>query len=642
MKLLVAVGLLVAAIWLPAGAAARPWAGDAPPDCHEGKCLHASPSVTLQRDDSGYDCLDLDLRIRIDFDERRITGSARHRIQAASLLETARFDLTDSLQVLAVWRNAMPTAYRHVDRALEITLSPPIPPGTQAEITILYEGRPPREGLLGFAFQDRNGVPAAYTLSEPSASSSWWPCKDIPSDKLTATITLDIPDTLYAGSNGRLLSDTSCAGRRTMVWREDYAIAPYLVSVACTNYSVIEDLYHGVDGEPLPLLYLPYPEDRDDAELSWGRTPEMIAAFEERFGTYPFSGEKYGMAEFFWGGAMEHQTLSSMGEYSIDGTDGFDWLVAHELAHQWFGNLITPKTWDHIWLNEGFARYSEALWEESRAGPEAYRDAMRRIWRPSFPGAIVPPDYIFNSTVYHKGAWVLHMLRWVVGERTFFEILTQYRAAHAYSTAETEDFITVCERTSGRDLRWFFDPWIYGTGRPVYWATTAFTPPDRLVLTIEQLQPEAPYSMPIEFGIEDALGSYRVVVRDSLRIQSFDLQVRAEPVKVTIDPDDWILKDSLGGSSVHDTAPAVSILLGQPYPSPGSPPFRISWIGSSDGGPIEVFDPAGRRRARIPATPPMISWDGRDVSGRPLPAGLYFLRDSGDRSGLSRRIWIVR
>lgn len=640
MRLLAAAWLGVLALAAGTQAGAVPWRGDEPPDSHEGKHRLEYRPPTHLRDESGYDCIHVDLGFRIDFDARRITASARHRIRAIETLDALRMDFTDSLQVLAVWRGAVPTGYTHENRSIEVLLSPPLSAGSEAVITILYEGRPPREGLLGFAFDSRNGVPAAYTLSEPSASSSWWPCKDIPSDKLTATMALDVPDTLYAGSNGRLVSDTSSQGRRTMVWREEYPIAPYLVSIACTNYSVFEDAYQGAGGETLPLLYLAYPEDREDAEISWGRTPEMLAAFEERFGPYPFAGEKYGMAEFFWGGAMEHQTLSSMGEYSVDGTDDFDWLVAHELAHQWFGNLITPKDWDHIWLNEGFARYAEALWEEWRAGGEAYREAMRKIWRPSFPGAIVPPDYIFNSTVYHKGAWVLHMLRWVVGERAFFRILEQYREEHAYSTADTEEFIAICERVTGRDLRWFFDPWIYGTGRPVYWATTAFVPPDRLTLTIEQLQPESPYTMPIQFEIEDAFGSTRFVVRDSLRVQSFEVQVRAEPVKVTIDPDDWILKDSLGGSGAPDGAPAAAF-LGLPHPSPGAPPFRIPWSGSGEEGAVEVLDPAGRRVALIPAAPPMLVWDGKDHADRLLPAGIYFLRAPGGKEP-PRRIWILR
>ncbi len=619
----------------------RAAAGPDLPEPHEGKLLPGAPAIALERDDSGYDCLDVELGLRLDFDRRRIEGRAVHRIRAVAAMETLRLDLTDSLEVLSVWRGPASTEFLHQNREIAISLDPPLLPGEEAQIAIRYGGHPPYEGLLGFSFQDRNGVPAAYTLSEPSSSSSWWPCKDHPGDKLTATIILEIPDTLFAGSNGALVSDETAHGRRTMVWREEHPIAPYLVSVACTNYEVFEDLYQGEQGEPLPLLYLAYPEDRADAEISWGRTPAMIAAFEERFGPYPFAGEKYGMAEFSWGGAMEHQTLSSMGEYSVDGTEDFDWLVAHELAHQWFGDMITPKSWDHIWLNEGFARYAEALWAESRGGIEAYRDAMRGMWRPNFPGAVVPPDYLFNSTVYHKGAWVLHMLRWIVGERALFEILERYRGEHAYSNADTEDFIRVCEDTCARGLRWFFDPWVYGTGRPIYVATSEFLPPDRLRLTIEQTQPEDPYAMPIEFEIRDALGEYRLVVRDSLRVQSFEIAVRAEPTHVKIDPDDWILKDSLGGSGVADP-PVVSLLLGRPFPSPGAPPFRIPWAGPPREARVEVIDPSGRRLRSLQATAAGATFDGRDASGRPLPSGLYLLRVAGEETGATRRVWIVR
>ena len=426
-----------------------------------------------------------------------------------------------------------------------------------------------------------------------------------------------------------------------MTWRESFPIAPYLVSIACTNYAVFESTHQGPNGETLPLLFLAYPEDRDRAEVSWGRTSEMIAAFEARFGPYPFYGEKYGMAEFSWGGAMEHQTLSSMGAYSIDGTDANDWLVAHELAHQWWGDLITPASWDHIWLNEGFARYAEALWYEAGGGAEAYREWMRSIWRPSFQGPIVPPNYIFSSTVYQKGAWVVHMLRGVMGERAFFESLARYRDQNEYANVTTDDFQRACEETTGRDLGWFFDEWVYGVGRPAYvmeWSEAGGGDPSQIEVTIEQVQPEPAFRMPIQIEIRDSSGSNRFVVLDSLRLQSFLLPVGMPPQRVVLDPDDWILKDTLGGSSAP-VAPASVIGLGIPYPSPGSPPIRIEFLGSPTG-PIDLYDVNGRRvRRLLPSTAGDAAWDGRDEQGRALPAGLYLARS---RDAVARRILLLR
>jgi aminopeptidase N len=610
----------------------------------EGKGASSVTVLPRDRDDRGFDCLDLRLEIRLDFDTRTVLASAHHRIRATQALSELLLDLVDSLTVDGVWRGAVPAPFAHAGRVLQVTLTPPLAPGEQTTIGVTYHGRPPYDGLLGLSFQTRDGVPAVYTLSEPSSASAWWPCKDTPDDKLTSTLVIDVPDTLYAGSNGALVDDSAANGRRRMTWRESYPIAPYLISIACTNYRSFDGSHTGPNGQILPLLYLAYPEDLDDAQASWANTPAMIGAFEGRFGPYPFYGDKYGMAEFSWGGAMENQTLSSMGEYYVDGTTANDRVVAHELAHQWWGDMVTPTSWDHIWLNEGFASYAEALWSESQGGIEAYRDAMRGMWRPSFPGAIVPPNYIFNSTVYLKGAWILHMLRGVVGEEVFFGALRVYGERHAYGNAATEELIAAFEEVSGRDLRWFFDPWVYGPGRPVYFTSYEIEPGPEgaiLSLTISQAQDEPPFRMPIEFGITDAAGSYRVTVLDSLRIQTFRLPVRLPPQIVDIDPDDWILKDSIGGSGAPDGTAGIRPAAA-PWPSPGAPPFRIPLDPAAGDRTVEVFDMTGRRVASVlPAGASAAVWDGRDQRGRDLPSGLYLIRSDSPR-GQARRLWIVR
>jgi hypothetical protein len=318
-----------------------------------------------------------------------------------------------------------------------------------------------------------------------------------------------------------------------------------------------------------------------------------------------------------------------------------------------------------MWLNEGFARYSEALWFESRSGIDGYREWMRGMWRPDFPGAIVPPDYIFNSTVYLKGAWVLHMLRGALGDSVFFDALRAYGEEFAYSNATTENLIAVFEHSAGRDLRWFFDPWIYGSGRPDYalsWAASpaagstdrglptdpsAASPATRkslpaiLDLTIGQMQSEPPFHMPIDLEIRDAIGSYRITVLDSLRLQTFRLPVRLRPQEVLLDPDDWILKGSVGGSNAFD-APPLAAEPGPPWPSPGRPPFRIPVL-SDRAATIEILDVAGRRIAKLPVGGgSAVIWDGRDAEGRDLPSGVYLTRLAGTHGGAARRLVLLR
>lgn len=618
---------------------------DHPPIELLGKPRFPIPPAIPSGDDRGYDCLDLTLELNLDFNTETIRGRARHTILSTRTLDTVWLDLVDSLHVTGVWRGAVPLQFQHANRALLIDLAAPVPAKTEIDLVIAYSGHPPRDGLMGFSFQRRNGVPGAYTLSEPKSASAWWPCKDEPDDKLRATVILDIPDTLYAGSNGRLISDEhSSARRRRMTWREEFPIAPYLLSVACSKYAVFGDTHAGPGGQVLPLLYLAYPDHRENAAESWGRTSQMISAFESRFGPYPFYGEKYGMAEFPWGGAMENQTLTSYGEYLVDGTDENDWVVAHELAHQWWGDKVTCASWDHIWLNEGFASYCEALWYESIGGIEAYRDWIRHMWWPDFPGRIVPPNYVFNGTVYFKGAWVLHMLRGLLGERIFFAALNLYADRHAYQAATTEDLVAALEEVSGRDLRWFFNEWVYAAGQPTYVMTWSHEPgPDGGLLHVrmEQTQVGQVFRMPVEIEIRDLAGSHRAIIEDSLRVQEFTLPVRSAPTSLRLDPDDWILKDSIGGSDAP-SPPGTSLTLGLPHSSPGVPPFRIPLIGGGPDGRVSIYDVSGTRVAEVrrDSSSPWVDWDGRDLQGRPVGSGLFLARASS--GGAAVRIWIVR
>jgi aminopeptidase N len=608
----------------------------------------SGPRDALGRDGSGYDCIEVNLDLQLDFVWRTIRGRVTHTIEATEPLSAVQMSLADSMHVVSVRRGQSPAAFRHANSGLAITCDPPLAPGERADFTITYHGAPQRDGFLGFAFVYRHGgVPAAYTLDEPKSASSWWPCKESPSDKVLSTVTVDLPDSLYLGSNGRLVADVpSGSGRHRMTWRESFPIAPYLISLACTNYAVFGDTHIGPNGQTLPILYLAYPEHRDMAAASWANTPRMISAFEDRFGPYPFYGEKYGMAEFVWGGGMEHQTLTSYGEYLIDGTDTNDWVVAHELAHQWWGDMVTCGQWEDIWLNEGFASYAEALWYESIGGIEGYRDWMRGMWDPAFLGPIVPPRYMFGGTVYHKGAWVLHMLRGLLGDSIFFEALRTYGEDYAYGSATTEDLVRVFEKASGRNLRWFFDQWVYQAGQPAYVMTWApESRPDGsswLRVRIEQGQIEPPYRMPLEVEIRDGHGSYREVVQDSLRVQEFLFAVRTNPTDVRLDPDDWVLKYSIGGSDVPPPNADIRIELGLPRPSPGGPPVEIPLLHGYSRVTVNLYDITGMRIAAIRPTPGMASvlWDGRDDSGRPVASGLYFARTS--QNGQPVRICLIR
>ncbi len=260
-------------------------------------------------------------------------------------------------------------------------------------------------------------------------------------------------------------------GTHTYYWKNHYTIANYLISLAITNYTQYDTYYHYSPTDSMVITNFIYPENFNYVKPLVDETDEMIEVFADRYGEYPFIEEKYGHAEYQWGGAMEHQTCSSMGFWGIG-------VISHELAHQWYGDMITCKDWHHIWLNEGFATYSEAVYLEARDGKAAYdaqiacemsyaRDAQGTIWVQD----ITDVGQIFNGNrSYAKGSCVLHMLRGIVGDSTFFDIMRTYSAdpSVSYGVATTEDFQAIAESVYGQDLDYFFQEWIYGENEPTY------------------------------------------------------------------------------------------------------------------------------------------------------------------------------
>ncbi|MDA3861210.1 MAG: M1 family aminopeptidase [Melioribacteraceae bacterium] len=522
--------------------------------CSESKIKHFTTLNKFQKvqypGDETIDITYYKLDVAIDNDNQNISGAIT--ISAKSLndgLNSIFIDLQNSLTVSSVTHGAK--KFTHENNLINITLYETYNTGEEFTILINYGGTPGSSGFGSFEFSSHNGTPAIWTLSEPYGASDWWPCKDTPADKAdSADIWITVDTSLTPVSNGSLEEIVDNGETHTYKWHNKYPIAQYLISLAITNYELyLNEFVTGKD--TMVVTHYNYPERLTSTrKTDLDRTVNMLELFTELYGTYPFLEEKYGHAEFGWRGGMEHQTCSSMGSFGSG-------IVAHELAHQWFGDKITCKDWHHIWLNEGFATYSESAYYESVGGFSAYQTSMASemaqaklavgsIWVQDISSV----NQIFDGKrSYAKGATVLHMLRGVVGTETFYNILRAYAAdtTVAYDVAVTEDFQRVCEEVSGINLEKFFQGWIYGENYPNYsygYTVDSVANGYEVNLSIDQVQTKNLFWMPIQIEVKTNAGQFIYTVWDSLQTQTFKLSVDEYPTEILLDPENWILKET--------------------------------------------------------------------------------------------------
>src|SRR5262245_12380758 len=486
---------------------------------------------------------------------QRVQGTVRMQARvAAAPIGTLVVGLYDNMAITSIDTVAdTPLSWSRSSNHVTITLDRTYSPGELIDFTIAYGGTPVSAND-GYAFLfTTHGSPGQLiiaSLSEPDFATVWWPCIDRPDDKAIVDMDLTVPNTLTGVSNGVLNGTIDNGdGTRTYRWRSSYPISTYLVSVAISNYATWTDFYTPVTGGPvMPVQNWVYPEHLAAAQTDLNVTVPQLTFFSTLFGEYPFVAEKYGHAIFTFPGGMEHQTVTSYGGSLIRGDHRYDWIAAHELAHQWWGDTVGPMEWPEIWLNEGFASYAEALWQEHLGGAPAYHSYIASFDSRPFCGTIYDPPAacdLFGHTVYDKGAWVLHMLRHVVGDTAFFQGLRDYYATYKGANATTGMFKDVMEAASCIDLDPFFSRWIYVTGEPAYrfgW-TKASTPAGWVThLRIEQTQITPPFTMPIDIRVTWPGGSQTFVVQNSGVAQDIALPpVPAAPTAVDFDPNVWIL-----------------------------------------------------------------------------------------------------
>ena len=510
-------------------------------------------------DQTDFDVRYWELEVDVtDIGGQSITGRVKMTSESAiNGLTGIDYNYDSAMNVDSVKMGGQTVSYTHNGDILHITLNQTYDMGQQFTTEVFYGGHPPGGGFGSFTWDTHGGRPIISTLSEPEGAREWWPCKDMPHDKAdSADVYIITPDNLTGTSNGVLVGEVDNGnGTKTYHWQISYPITTYLICMSISNYQSFTDWYVNANNDSMPVTNYVYPEHYNNAVEDLSITPGAIAVFAGLFGEYPFLKEKYGHSIFPWGGAMEHQCNTSYGSGLINGQHSYDWILVHELSHQWFGDMITCDIWPDIWMNEGFASYCEALWTEQLQGYSAYVNYMRFNNGVSDPsGPIYDPNPLFDgNTVYSKGAWVVHMLRGVMGDEAFFEGFYAYanHPDHKYGTITTREFQAIMEQYYGADLAFFFDEWVWGMNRPKY--TYSWMKEDigggqyEIFLHINQTQtspaPEV-FTMPIRIYPEINGQDTVITVWDDSRQDDFRFIVNGDPTQFRFDRYYWILRDA--------------------------------------------------------------------------------------------------
>lgn len=408
----------------------------------------------------------------------QISGSVTSHFKPTQAMSSIYFDLTNQLTVSQVTFHGQPLAFQQLaTKEVKIDFASSLPANVLDSLTIQYSGTPSATNNAFFTnIQGGTGNPVLSTLNEPYGAQDWFPTKQSLNDKIERfDIKVTTPSQYSVASNGKLMNETILgSGQKLTFWRTQYPTAAYLVALSITNFVKLNDT---MGNPPFPFVNYIYPTTSNNttsmANIEWTKT--VMNTFETYFGPYPFRNEKYGHMEFTAGGGMEHQTMSSMGGWSTQ-------LIAHELAHQWFGDKVTCGAWNDIWLNEGFATFGEHVANEKLLLTNAqflgYLLDQKNYITSATGGSVYVADAnlgsvgtIFNGRLtYSKGGYVVRMIKWILGETVFYQALKDYHARPnlAYNYVKTSDLNASLLQSTGKDFTGFFNDWIYGQGYPTY------------------------------------------------------------------------------------------------------------------------------------------------------------------------------
>lgn len=494
------------------------------------------------------DVLEYDIRLAIGAERDEISAETEIVFAARGVgVREVALDFA-GLTVDSVTENGRPAKYERRDGRLVVTLNNTYAPLASFNLAVKYHGAP-ADGL--FFKRNKFGDRTVFADNWPNRARHWFPSIDHPYDKAKVEFFVTAPARYDVVANGRLIETTTRPdGTRLTHWREDVPVPVYCMVFGATEFSVIDA--GGWNGTRV-LHYL-YPKDREHGLVDHGRALRMLEFYTNLVGPYPYEKLALVQSSTRFGG-MENASTIFFDENAYDGSGGLEGTVAHEIAHQWFGDSVTEADWHHLWLSEGFATYFGALFFERADGrdkfvrimlteKERYTSDAEAVARPVHDPEVKDLFKLLNRNNYQKGAWVLHMLRRVVGDEKFFAGVADYYRTYRDSNALTEDFRRVMERHAGRPLDWFFRQWIYEPGFPVYDAAWNWDEPlKRLRLRVRQTQSGTPFRTPLDVEFRDGTAAARrETIEVSGREQTFDFKLERRPASVALDPDEWVLK----------------------------------------------------------------------------------------------------
>jgi len=501
----------------------------------------------LSENQAAYDVIYYDIDLEVLTEKKSLAGSVGLKVKSrVPDLPVLELDLTGHFKVGQVTdAEGSPLAFKHRRGKLLIDLNPPAPLDELVDVTIHYSGkpmiaiRPPWIGGFNWS-KDSTGAHWIGLSCQGEGGKIWFPCKDHPSDKPdSVAINITIPEPYYCASNGLLRNiSTPREGFLTYHWFTGYPIHNYNVNISIAQYEILEKEYLTEEGHVMPVFFYHLPQSVDGAEKLLDMAIDMLYTYRRYYGEYPFTREKFAIVETDYLG-MEHQTINAYGNrYRYQKLDSleWDWLMLHEMGHEWWGNKVSLKDWADMWIHEGIGTFGEALYLREKGGEKAYHDHIRRIKRgiankkPIIPKRDADSHEVYHGDIYKKGAHLMHTLRFLLGDSVFFGALKEFATDPAYTYQNmvvTDDFLNLIDKNSTEDYRAFLSDFLYTTRLPAVQVDSLGD--NRYTLSI----PNIDYTLPMEVTLDQGIQRIR------LSKNPFEVYSTMAPI---VDQREWFLK----------------------------------------------------------------------------------------------------